>query len=30
MIQRMLTPASPELEYESRSTIYQALVDPAK
>ncbi len=30
MIQRMLGPASPNLEYESRSTVYGALVDPAK
>ena len=30
MIQRMLGPASPPLEYESRSVIYGALVDPAK
>jgi CubicO group peptidase (beta-lactamase class C family) len=30
MIQRMLGPASPNLEYESRSVIYGALVDPAK
>jgi CubicO group peptidase (beta-lactamase class C family) len=30
MIQRMLGPASPNLEYESRSTVYQALIDPAK
>jgi CubicO group peptidase (beta-lactamase class C family) len=30
MIQRMLGPASPNLEYESRSVVYQALVDPAK
>lgn len=30
MIQRMLGPASPNLEYESRSTVYQALVDPSK
>ena len=30
MIQRMLTLASPELEYVSRSTVYQALVDPEK
>jgi CubicO group peptidase (beta-lactamase class C family) len=30
MIQRMLGPASPNLEYLSRSVIYQALVDPAK
>ncbi|HTB97481.1 MAG TPA: serine hydrolase domain-containing protein [Terracidiphilus sp.] len=30
MIQRMLGPASPNLEYESRSIVYGALVDPAK
>jgi CubicO group peptidase (beta-lactamase class C family) len=30
MIQRLLGPASPNLEYESRSTVYGALVDPAK
>ncbi len=30
MIQRMLGPASPNLEYESRSAVYGALVDPAK
>ncbi len=30
MIQRMLGPASPNLEYLSRSVVYQALVDPAK
>jgi CubicO group peptidase (beta-lactamase class C family) len=30
MIQRMLGPASPNLEYESRAVVYQALVDPAK
>jgi len=30
MIQRMLGPLSPNLEYESRSVIYGALVDPAK
>src|SRR5579863_2528844 len=30
MIQRMLGPLSPPLEYESRSVVYQALVDPAK
>jgi CubicO group peptidase (beta-lactamase class C family) len=30
MIQRMLGPASPNLEYLSRSLVYQALVDPAK
>lgn len=30
MIQRMLGPASPNLEYESRSVVYQALVDPSK
>jgi CubicO group peptidase (beta-lactamase class C family) len=30
MIQRMLSPASPNLEYLSRSVVYQALVDPAK
>lgn len=30
MIQRMLGPASPNLEYESRAAIYGALVDPAK
>lgn len=29
MIQRMLGPASPNLEYESRSVVYGALVDPA-
>jgi len=28
MIQRMLGPASPNLEYLSRSVVYQALVDP--
>jgi CubicO group peptidase (beta-lactamase class C family) len=30
MIQRMLGPASPNLEYESRSVVYGALVDPTK
>ena len=30
MIQRMLGPASPNLEYESRSVVYGALVDPGK
>jgi CubicO group peptidase (beta-lactamase class C family) len=30
MIQRMLGPASPNLEYLSRSLVYQALVDPSK
>jgi CubicO group peptidase (beta-lactamase class C family) len=30
MIQRMLGPASPPLEYESRAVVYQALVNPAK
>jgi len=30
MIQRMLGPASPNLEYQSRAVVYQALVDPAK
>ena len=30
MIQRLLTPESPNLEYESRSVVYGALVDPAK
>jgi CubicO group peptidase (beta-lactamase class C family) len=30
MIQRLLGPASPNLEYESRPIVYQALVDPAK
>jgi CubicO group peptidase (beta-lactamase class C family) len=30
MIQRMLGPASPNLEFQSRSVIYGALVDPAK
>ena len=30
MIQRMLGPASPNLEFESRSVVYQALVDPSK
>jgi len=30
MIQRMLGPASPPLEYESRAVIYGALVDPSK
>jgi CubicO group peptidase (beta-lactamase class C family) len=30
MIQRMLGPASPNLEFESRSVVYQALVDPNK
>ena len=30
MIQRMLGPASPNLEYESRALVYQALTDPAK
>jgi CubicO group peptidase (beta-lactamase class C family) len=30
MIQRMLGPGSPNLEFESRATVYQALVDPAK
>ncbi len=30
MIQRMLGPASPNLEYESRSAVYGALVDASK
>ena len=30
MIQRLLGPASPNLEYESRPLVYQALVDPSK
>jgi CubicO group peptidase (beta-lactamase class C family) len=30
MIQRMLGPASPNLEFESRAAVYGALVDPAK
>jgi CubicO group peptidase (beta-lactamase class C family) len=30
MIQRMLSPASPPLEFESRTVVYGALVDPAK
>lgn len=30
MIQRMLGPQSPNLEYLSRSLVYQALLDPAK
>lgn len=30
MIQRMLGPQSPNLEYESRAIVYGALVDPAK
>jgi CubicO group peptidase (beta-lactamase class C family) len=30
MIQRMLSPASPNLEYESRAVVYGALVNPAK
>lgn len=30
MIQRLLGPASPNLEYLSRSVVYQALVDPSK
>ena len=30
MIQRILGPASPNLEYESRALVYQALVDPSK
>jgi len=30
MIQRMLGPASPPLEYESRALVYQALVDPSQ
>ncbi|MDE3104490.1 MAG: beta-lactamase family protein [Acidobacteriota bacterium] len=30
MIQRMLGPDSPNLEYRSRSAVYGALVDPAK
>ncbi len=30
MIQRMLGPASPNLEYQSRSVIYGTLVDPSK
>ncbi len=30
MIQRMLSEASPQLEYLSRALVYQALVDPAK
>ena len=30
MIQRMLGPSSPNVEYGSRSTIYGALVEPKK
>ncbi|MGA7859980.1 MAG: serine hydrolase domain-containing protein [Terracidiphilus sp.] len=30
MVQRMLGPASPPLEYESRDVVYGALVNPAK
>jgi CubicO group peptidase (beta-lactamase class C family) len=30
MIQRMLGPASPPLEYQSRAVVYGALVDPSK
>jgi CubicO group peptidase (beta-lactamase class C family) len=30
MIQRMVGPGVPNLEYLSRSVVYQALVDPAK
>jgi CubicO group peptidase (beta-lactamase class C family) len=30
MIQRLLGPASPNLEYQSRATVYGALVDPSK
>jgi len=30
MLQRMLGPASPNLEFESRNAVYGALVDPAK
>jgi len=30
MIQRMLGPASPNLEFESRAVVYGALVDPSK
>jgi CubicO group peptidase (beta-lactamase class C family) len=30
MIQRMLGPASPNLEFESRNAVYGALVDPVK
>ena len=30
MIQRMLGPSSPNLEYQSRSVVYQALVNPTK
>jgi CubicO group peptidase (beta-lactamase class C family) len=30
MIQRMLSPASPNLEFESRAVVYGALVNPAK
>lgn len=30
MIQRMLGPASPNLEFQSRSLVYQALIDPKK
>lgn len=30
MIQRLLGPASPNLEYLSRPLVYQALIDPAK
>ena len=30
MIQRLLSPASPNIEYLSRSVVYQALVDPSK
>jgi CubicO group peptidase (beta-lactamase class C family) len=30
MIQRMLGPASPNLEFESRAVVYGALVDPTK
>jgi CubicO group peptidase (beta-lactamase class C family) len=30
MIQRMLGPASPNLEYQSRAVVYGALTDPSK
>ena len=30
MIQRQLSPASPPVEYESRSVVYQALIHPKK
>jgi hypothetical protein len=30
MIQRQLGKGSPNVEYQSRALVYQALVDPAK